>query len=97
MIPSAARRRGIYVRRRFAVALCFTAVCALAWTAAARADTPRIAGPTVVVQPGDTVWTLGQQYAASGTDLRRWTAEVEQINHLDGAGLTAGQSLRLPA
>ncbi len=91
------RGRGVYLRRRFAVAFCATLICAGAWTAAARADTPRAAGPTVVVQPGDTVWGLGERYAPSGRDLRLWVANVERLNHLQGADLTAGQPLRLPA
>lgn len=97
MIPSYGPGRAVYIRRRFVVALGLTAMIALAWTTAARADAPYPAGPTIVVGPGDSIWGLGERYAPVGSDLRRWVVEVERINHLDGDGLMVGQELRLPA
>lgn len=88
--------RSVYIRRRFTVAAVVTATIAVAWTAAARADTPHPVGPTVVVAPGDTVWGLGERYAPPGNDLRRWVVAVERLNHLTDDGLSAGQLLRLP-
>ena len=59
------------------------------------------AGPTlppreVVVQPGESLWSLGRRYAPAGSDLRRWVFEVKQLNGLRHSGLVAGQEVRVP-
>jgi len=58
------------------------------------ADPPGPA-PTVIVQPGDTLWdiagrnTRGRSREATMEDIRR-------LNNLDGYGVDAGQRLVLP-
>ncbi len=96
MIRSRADRR-MFVRRRFAVAVALAASMAAVWAVGARAQSVRSADTVIVVQPGETLWALGERYAPAGSDLRRWTARVEQVNHLGGEDLTAGQELRLPS
>lgn len=52
--------------------------------------------PTVVVQPGDTLWGLAQA-AAPGRDPRPVVDQIRELNDLPGGALTAGQLLVLPA
>ena len=51
---------------------------------------------TVVVQPGDNVWSLAEQRAAKGADIQGVVDEIVTINHIGGAGLTPGQRIRVP-
>ena len=56
----------------------------------------RLAGVTsVVVQPGDTLWSIASPVAADG-DVRAVVAEIRQLNGLSSADLVPGQTLRLP-
>ena len=51
---------------------------------------------TVVVQPGDNVWSLAEQRAAKGADIQSVVDDILAINHIGGAGLTPGQRIRIP-
>ena len=63
-------------------------------TSAAAASAAGVAAPTVVVQPGDTLWTIAAE-AAPGVDVR---ITVDQIVALNGSSpIVAGQELELPA
>jgi nucleoid-associated protein YgaU len=56
----------------------------------------RMAGVTsVVVQPGDTLWSIASPVAGDG-DVRATVAEIRRLNGLSSAGLVPGQTLRLP-
>jgi nucleoid-associated protein YgaU len=56
----------------------------------------RLAGVTsVVVQPGDTLWSIASPVAADG-DVRAVVAEIRQLNDLSSADLVPGQTLQLP-
>ena len=51
----------------------------------------------VVVQPGDTVWSLVARRSASADDLGEAVYQVSQLNHLQpGAKLQPGSVLLLP-
>lgn len=50
---------------------------------------------TVVVQPGDTLWSIAKA-AKPGTDPRNYVQRIIDLNSLDGAGVRAGQALSLP-
>jgi len=50
-----------------------------------------------VVQPGDTLWRLAERVAEPGTDVRDVVLELQKLNGMPRAGLTAGQQLILPA
>jgi nucleoid-associated protein YgaU len=54
-------------------------------------ETPR----TYVVQPGDTLWAIAE--GISDGDPRDAVGAIEELNHLDGATIQAGQTLLLPA
>lgn len=52
----------------------------------------------VVVQPGDTLWTLAVRYGPPGEDPRRLVWELAEVNGLDpGAVLLPARGLRLPS
>lgn len=49
------------------------------------------------VQPGDTLWQLAAKVAIPGEDVRDVIVELQDLNSLPRAELTAGQHLVLPA
>ena len=51
---------------------------------------------TVVVQPGDTLWTIAAQ-RYPGDDPRARVDEIERLNNLSNPEIVAGETLRLPA
>jgi len=93
---TSARRRASFLRRRFAAAVLAAGLVAVVHGAAVRATPSHIGGSTVVVQAGDTLWSIGRRHVAAGTDLRRWVFEVQHLNGLHAGAVTAGQTLRLP-
>jgi LysM domain len=50
---------------------------------------------TVTVQAGETLWMLAERIAPS-MDPRLVVAQIEQLNHLAGPQVMAGQQLRVP-
>lgn len=50
---------------------------------------------TVVVRPGDTLWSLAASTSGNG-DVQESIDRISQVNHLDNASLTPGQRLRIP-
>ncbi|HSS61283.1 MAG TPA: LysM peptidoglycan-binding domain-containing protein [Candidatus Limnocylindrales bacterium] len=50
---------------------------------------------TVVVQPGDTLWSIAAQ-RYPGDDVRDRVVDIEQANGLEGPQIEAGRTLRLP-
>jgi nucleoid-associated protein YgaU len=85
--------------RVLVAALVLTAGVVLAAVVGAAGGTPaglRLAGDrTVVVQPGDTVWDIAASISG-GDDIRAVVDEIQRLNHLGGAPLAPGQTLRLP-
>ena len=53
--------------------------------------------PTEIVQvaPGDTLWDIASDLATDG-DVRSVMTEIERLNALESASLSAGQKLRVP-
>ena len=51
---------------------------------------------TVVVEPGDTLWSIAsERYPAD--DVRVRVDDIEQANGLSGPTIVVGQTLRLPS
>jgi LysM repeat protein len=50
---------------------------------------------TVVVQPGDTLWSIAAQHYPSD-DLRARVVDIESANGLKSPVIEAGETLRLP-
>ncbi|MGY1742592.1 MULTISPECIES: LysM peptidoglycan-binding domain-containing protein [unclassified Blastococcus] len=53
-------------------------------------------GSSVVVQPGDTVWSIATAVADPGEDVRAVVDAIERLNDLEGAVVVAGQVLEVP-
>jgi LysM repeat protein len=53
------------------------------------------ADATVVVQPGDTLWTIAAEHYP-GDDVRTRVADIEQANGLQSPMIEVGETLRLP-
>jgi nucleoid-associated protein YgaU len=51
---------------------------------------------TVVVQPGDTLWTIAAE-RYPGDDTRARIDEIERLNNLSSPMIVVGETLRLPA
>ena len=51
---------------------------------------------TVVVQPGDTLWSIAGEHYPSD-DVRIRVDDIEQANGLAGPTIQVGQTLRLPS
>jgi nucleoid-associated protein YgaU len=51
---------------------------------------------SVVVQSGQTVWSIADDVAGDGQDVRAVVDAIEELNGLDGAVVIPGQVLRLP-
>jgi nucleoid-associated protein YgaU len=51
---------------------------------------------SVVVESGDTLWSIATSVAGTGRDVRAVVDEIRRVNGLVGSVLTPGQVLRLP-
>ncbi len=52
---------------------------------------------SVVVQPGDTLWSIAEGIAEPGSDIREVVSDVKTLNSLSTSSLHIGQSLLIPA
>jgi len=50
---------------------------------------------TVVVQPGDTLWSIAANHYPAD-DVRVRVEDIERANGLQGPNIEVGQALRLP-
>lgn len=51
---------------------------------------------SVLLMPGDTLWSLAESHKLSTMDTRAYIETVKQINHLHSSELISGQYLILP-
>lgn len=51
---------------------------------------------SMTVQPGDTLWSIASA-RYPGIDVRSKIFQIEQLNHLEGPTIAAGESLRVPS
>lgn len=99
--PWRADRAGGYrLARRAALALLVVGVVLLAslgLAVAARGGTPAPSDQTttVVVHPGDTLWSIASEHYPAD-DVRVRVDDIEQANGLRGPTIQVGQSLVLP-
>ena len=93
------RQRLIEGRRRLATLIAVLAVTlgvSMGGGAGGAAVASKPGAPTtVVLQPGDTLWSVATEYAPDGTDPRAYVHALEQINGLEGTA-RAGAQLNLP-
>jgi nucleoid-associated protein YgaU len=98
--PGAVRVRLTRRARRLAVVLTLAAGVALgSWLGSLLAgggDDLRLAGvQSVVVQPGDTLWSIATEVAGSG-DVRDVVDRIQELNGIHSTVLVPGQVLELP-
>lgn len=88
-------RRG----RRVVAALGF-ALAALLGFIGGRAEAASVPSPpetvTVVVMPGDTLWSLAREVTQSREDIRDVVLEIKWLNGLGSSALRAGEVIKLP-
>lgn len=89
----ATRVGGPHWLRRAAVALAAAALVAVGLASAVHGDTRP--ATTVVVQPGDTLWSIAAEHYPSD-DVRIRVQDIEEANSLRGPQIEVGQTLRLP-
>ena len=53
-------------------------------------------GSSVVVEPGDTVWSIAGEVAGDDQDVRVVVDAIEELNDLEGSAVVPGQVLQLP-
>jgi nucleoid-associated protein YgaU len=51
---------------------------------------------SVVVQPGDTVWSIARDVVGHGEDVRAVVDAIERLNDLQGSAVVPGQVLDVP-
>ena len=51
---------------------------------------------SVVIQPGDCLWELAEEYKLPDMSVEEYITEIRRINHLKSSDLVSGESLILP-
>lgn len=51
---------------------------------------------TVIVHPGDTLWSIASKHTGSNSDVQDTIDRISEVNHLTGASIEPGQRLRVP-
>lgn len=101
--PATRLRLTVRGRRVLAALAAFPAVIALAMAivsgggalASAEGNAPAGTFEQVTVMPGDTLWSIAQEFAPSA-DPRDVVDDIMQLNALPSGQLAAGQTLSLP-
>jgi len=70
---------------------------ALGWNKAVNPDSASTGThEVVVVQPGDTLWSIARGLCSDRADVRRLVYEIRQLNGLQSAVIHPGQHLIIP-
>jgi predicted Zn-dependent protease len=51
---------------------------------------------TVVVHPGDTLWSIASAHTSNSGDVQDTIDRISEINHLSSVSIQPGQRLRVP-
>lgn len=86
---------------RIAAALLIVAASWVGWSTIMTAEQAQSStGPVEVVnytvRPGDTLWSYANRVTPQGGNVAQTVQELKQLNNLDSASLTPGQSLLVP-
>lgn len=52
---------------------------------------------TIRVQPGDSLWSLAEEYPIEGLSTQETSDMIRSVNHLEHGSLAAGAHLKVPA
>jgi LysM domain-containing protein len=88
------RRAGARQVGRAAAVLGLVAGVSLGLAVVAQGGTAPVV-TTLVVQPGDTIWSIAATHYPSD-DIRARVDDIERANGLNGPRIEAGETLRLP-
>jgi hypothetical protein len=88
------RRSGARQVGRVAAVLAMAAGVSLGLAVVAHGGTAPVI-TTLVVQPGDTIWSIAAAHYPSD-DIRARVDDIERANGLSGPRIDAGETLRLP-
>ena len=80
--------------RRLLAAVAAVACISVGFALGARGSAP-VRYTTVVVEPGDTLWSIASEHYP-GDDVRTRVDDIEQANGLAGPAIEVGQSHKLP-
>lgn len=80
--------------RRAALVAAAVSAAAVGFAMAAHGSSPQ-PETTVVVQPGDTLWSIASEHYPAD-DVRVRVEDIEQANGLQGPVIEVGQTLVLP-
>ncbi len=94
--PLRLTRRGWCALTALAVAAVALAVLVLSAVLGGGGDLELAGGSSVVVRPGDTVWSIATEVAGQGEDVRAVVDAIERLNDLEGATVVPGQVLEVP-
>lgn len=78
---------------RVGIAVVSVGVAGLGFAAVAHGDTRP--ATVVVVQPGDTLWSIASEHYPAD-DVRVRVQDIEEANGLHGPQIEVGQTLKLP-
>ena len=93
--PTRSSRRQIKPAGRLAAVLLLALAVSLGLAVVAHGGTAP-AYSTIVVEPGDTVWSIAAEHYPSD-DVRARVQDIESANQLSSPILEVGETLRLPA
>ena len=79
---------------RLACTLCFTATAVLVAVVVLSSGGAQAIGP-VVVQPGDTLWSVAER-SDPGADPRAVVQRIKELNELPSDAVVAGAVLQVP-
>ena len=82
--------------RNLAIGAVVLGLLFLIFTSRVLGATPPQPARVVVVQPGQTVWSIAEAQFPN-QDPRETVDEIDQVNHLGGGLVYPGERLRLPA
>lgn len=51
---------------------------------------------SVVVEPGDTLWSIAKEYKPKGTDIREFVYEISANNGIKDCNIICGQTIFVP-
>jgi predicted Zn-dependent protease len=51
---------------------------------------------TVVVHPGDTLWSIAAAHTSRNNDVQDTIDRISEVNHLSTASIQPGERLRVP-
>jgi LysM repeat protein len=90
-----ARGRVAVAIARFVAALALAIGVGLVAGAIAGAGAEQ-SGTSVVVAPGESLWSIASAHAAAGEDVRDVAADIAAINGLTSSTVQVGQEIQLP-